>query len=250
MKRINLLAGVLFVLAGFCAGIGFNLLPVSTEAQGPPQDPPRPVMPVVHDDTLTGNGTRGMPLGIANGGVRTAQLANGAVTAPKLSAATLPTLGQVLGFNGANLAWQNPPVGGGVRVVDSRGHEVGPLVVPGGSVLRKVGAFIFQLHVHSDGFGESSLSSSHTTTDCSGTRYIGDDTSLLYRNSQNTRTQLFYPADPLQEMTFNSFEQVFPPETGLPPRCWRTNPETFSAGLVATFDLSTLGLVPPFHLEF
>ena len=73
-------------------------------------------------------------------------LANGAVTAPKLSAAAVPSVGQVLGFNGANLAWQDAPVGG-VRVVDSLGQVVGPLVNPstGPFVLRKVGGFLFGL---------------------------------------------------------------------------------------------------------
>jgi hypothetical protein len=42
---------------------------------------------VTHDATLTGNGTVASPLGIANGGVGTAQLANNAVTAAKIAPA-------------------------------------------------------------------------------------------------------------------------------------------------------------------
>jgi hypothetical protein len=42
---------------------------------------------VTHDATLAGNGTPGSPLGIANGGVGTAQLANNAVTAAKIAPA-------------------------------------------------------------------------------------------------------------------------------------------------------------------
>jgi hypothetical protein len=42
---------------------------------------------VTHDTTLTGNGTPASPLGIANGGVGTAQLANNAVTAAKVAPA-------------------------------------------------------------------------------------------------------------------------------------------------------------------
>ncbi|HUK13266.1 MAG TPA: hypothetical protein VLW17_08180, partial [Thermoanaerobaculaceae bacterium] len=82
---------------------------------------------VIHDATLTGDGTAATPLGIANGGVGSPQLAsgavtgqkvaagaigtdhlaNGAVTKPKL-AATGGTNGQVLGTDGSALTWQTP----------------------------------------------------------------------------------------------------------------------------------------------
>lgn len=39
MKRINLFAGVLFVLAGFCASVGFSLYSSNVQAQGR-TDPP------------------------------------------------------------------------------------------------------------------------------------------------------------------------------------------------------------------
>src|SRR5918993_1489461 len=40
---------------------------------------------VTHDASLTGDGTNSAPLGIANNGVGTSQLANGAITAPKIA---------------------------------------------------------------------------------------------------------------------------------------------------------------------
>lgn len=40
---------------------------------------------VAHDSTLVGDGTSSAPLGVANNGVGTAQIANGAVTAPKIA---------------------------------------------------------------------------------------------------------------------------------------------------------------------
>jgi hypothetical protein len=50
---------------------------------------------VTHDATLTGNGMAASPLGIANGGVGTVQLANNAVTAAKIAPAQV-----VKGING------------------------------------------------------------------------------------------------------------------------------------------------------
>lgn len=47
------------------------------------------VSSITHDQTLTGNGTAGAPLGIANGGVNTTHLANGAVSASKIASGTV-----------------------------------------------------------------------------------------------------------------------------------------------------------------
>jgi hypothetical protein len=46
---------------------------------------------VFHDATLTGNGTSSSPLGIANGGVGTAQLANNSVTSSKIAMGAVGT---------------------------------------------------------------------------------------------------------------------------------------------------------------
>jgi hypothetical protein len=50
---------------------------------------PNVLTSVVHNATLTGNGTAASPLGIANGGVGTNQLADNAVTAAKIAPATV-----------------------------------------------------------------------------------------------------------------------------------------------------------------
>jgi hypothetical protein len=46
---------------------------------------PSALTSVAHDSTLTGNGTSGLPLGVANGGIGNAQLANNAVTSSKVA---------------------------------------------------------------------------------------------------------------------------------------------------------------------
>jgi len=46
---------------------------------------PNSLTSVAHDSTLTGNGTSGSPLGVANGGIGNAQLANNAVTSSKVA---------------------------------------------------------------------------------------------------------------------------------------------------------------------
>ncbi len=57
---------------------------------------------VAHDGTLTGDGTAGSPLGVADGGV----------TAQKLSASG-SSAGQVLMSDGTSVSWQTPSGGGG-----------------------------------------------------------------------------------------------------------------------------------------
>jgi hypothetical protein len=52
---------------------------------------PSSLTSVAHDSTLTGNGTSGSPLGVANGGIGNAQLANGAVTSTKVANGAIGT---------------------------------------------------------------------------------------------------------------------------------------------------------------
>lgn len=241
MKTWKLVSSILFVLLGFCAGVGLNFLPISTTvrgAPGAPEPPPAALKSVSHDATLFGDGTTASPLGIANGGV----------SAPKLSAAAGPSPGEVLGYNGANLAWQAPPIGG-VRVVDNVGQVVGPLVQPTG-VLRQIGGFIFLLGVGSDGFHPNGPSGFyHKTPDCSGQRFIPESGTMLWRIGGNTSTYLFYTADQPQEITVNSIE-AFPANPNQQGPCSRYNPFTVLGGKATWIDRSTLRLETPFHLEF
>jgi hypothetical protein len=52
---------------------------------------PNSLTSVAHDSTLTGNGTSGSPLGVANGGIGNAQLANNAVTSSKVANGAIGT---------------------------------------------------------------------------------------------------------------------------------------------------------------
>ncbi|MBI2818764.1 MAG: hypothetical protein HYX73_02190 [Acidobacteria bacterium] len=191
----KLIASVLLLLAGFSAGVGMNLLPMRAVVNSAPGDPNPALKSVEHDATLAGDGTASEPLGVANG----------AISAPKLSAATPPSEGQVLGFNGANLAWQNPNVGG-VTVVDSIGQEVGPLVTVS-TLLLRVNGFTFWTHVEINGFPQNHDFAVfyHTTSDCSGPRYLVENGGAFFRASFNSGIQLFYPDDPLQQITINSY---------------------------------------------
>jgi hypothetical protein len=113
MRIWNRFTGVLLILLGFCAGVALNLLPINTIVHGASDNSLPALKSVAHNATLAGDGTAAAPLGIANGGV----------TAPKLSTSAIPSPGQVLGFNGANLAWQNAPVGGWIIWGATWGHS-------------------------------------------------------------------------------------------------------------------------------
>ncbi len=230
----------LAVLVGFSMGIALNLYTPNMVAFGAsnPADPNSALKKVTHDATLTGDGTTTVPLGIANG----------SVTAAKIGAPS-PAAGQLLSFNGTGLAWQAPSLGG-VRVVDSLGHDVGPLSSNGIQALRRIGAFTFWLSVDQNGFTHNAITFLHTTGDCSGPRYLEAAGTVLVRPSRNNDTQVFFPADPVQELQLRSYEKVLDP--GQPGTC--DGPynygRTFSLGLATSMSLSALGLTPPFHLEF
>ena len=156
--------------------------------------------------------------------------------------------GQILGFNGANLAWQNAP--GAARVVDSTGQLVGPLVAVNlPAALRKVGDFTFAIQVVPDGFPDNgALLYSYTSHDCSGTQYLRLGRTQLITPSRQSGTVLEYVTGPFEMVTINSYETSYP---GTPRFCINIpSKDTGIYGRGATIDLSTLGLVPPFHLEF
>jgi hypothetical protein len=229
--------------------------------RGAAGEPNPPLKEVSHDVTLTGTGAATAPLGIANGGVGTAQLAGGAVTSAKLANGVVspsklatgipPAIGQLLSFDGVNLAWRSLPPGG-MHLYDSLGHDVG-VAIDDGTVLRKIGGIPFRILVTRSGFYDNGGAFYHTSTDCSGSRYVTARNDRLAIATLSDGHQLFYATEPIQTFEFQSWE-YFKNGLSQPPTCVQSNPAgpggTFSAGLLGVIDLSTLGLVPPFHLEF
>ncbi|MBI4479699.1 MAG: hypothetical protein HY651_06720 [Acidobacteria bacterium] len=245
MNNGKLVASVLLILIGFCAGVGMNLLPIigpmTGTVQGAPGDPNPALKSVAHDATLAGDGTSSAPLGVANRGI----------PAPKLSATTPPSLGQILGFNGANLAWQNAPVGG-VGVLDDLGKDVGPLWF-GNYVVRKIAGPIFTLKVNAAGFVQSEQSDVaedlYTTPDCSGTAYASrQDPNDLVIWAQVIGTRLYYVVGSEQVTIRSHFSDsdhfCYGPAVG-----WGPYPAT-KVGHFVALDIASLNLTPPFHLEF
>ena len=243
MKVWKIASSVLLILLGFTAGVALRTSP-SVKAADP--TPPKPLTSVAHDATLNGDGTTGAPLG----------LANGAVSVAKLSPSRLPSTGQVLGFDGAQLAWKNAPIGG-VHVVDSLGHDVGPLVDEE-DVLVRSGGLVWILPASVGGFVRAGANGAaiaylHTTSDCSGTRYlIVGPPGALVAHAAVFSTQLMYAAPPTQQITFHSVEQLVDVDNPDAPTqgCSTGYSNTATVGVRTFVSLSTFGVTPPFHLEF
>jgi hypothetical protein len=111
-----------------------------------------------------------------------------------------------------------------------------------------MGAFTFLLGVDQNGFTNGVIPFLHTTSDCSGPRYF-EALPELVTHARNTSAQVFFAADPIQQLRFFSQENVQDP--GQPGTCSGLGGGYLTpAGLATSLSLSALGLTPPFHLEF
>jgi hypothetical protein len=116
-------------------------------------------------------------------------------------------------------------------------------------VLVKVGDLVVDAAVGTPGFSDNGGAFYHTSSDCSGTRYaLANPPYLAIRGLQDGK-HVFYAAPPYQNLTFLSYE-LYSPTFAAPMVCTQWVAQPFSAGVLTSVDLSTLGLVPPFHFEF
>lgn len=173
---------------------------------------PKPLTTVAHDATLTGQGTVSSPLGVAPG-------ASG---------------------------------GRALKFVDSQNKTLGLyLRQPGGGngAALTVGGYTFSLIMNDDGSGyaEEDWNQSFTTSDCSGTPYMQWSILTFYPGvSLNT---VHFPGGPPVSINVLSYIS-FHANNGAPyaDPC-QLNSTPMLAAPASTFDLSTLGLVPPFHVS-
>jgi hypothetical protein len=161
------------------------------------------------------------------------------------------------------------------EVVDANGHDVGPLSIaePADEVLLQINGIEFTLPVFDQGFPDTAFAVSEyfTASDCSSEPYLAVDTFLsaqqsgaplsgfpLHESADNfsgsafvSNQVLYYAAAPLQQMAFQSqaYFSYFSGPSQLPTNCYTNTPTTVNAGQMATFNLSTLALTPPFHLQ-
>ena len=238
MKPWKVLSSSLLILLGFTAGIALRTTPTTVSAADP--TPPKPLTSVAHDSTLNGDGTAASRLG----------LANGAVGVAKLSPSRLPSTGQVLGFDGAGLTWKTPF--SAAHVVDNVGKDVGPANPGGGSVLLRIQGVLFIVGgIGPSGYvGDQGFRFLHTSSDCSGQRYMPVFQTEFALVASMTSTQLIYPGAPIQQRTFRSEERVESSNPDTIGHCFAIPDDAAFSGPVARLDLSTLNFTPPFHLEY
>ena len=138
---------------------------------------------------------------------------------------------------------------GGLVVKDSLGQLVGTTNEYGATVFRKIGDVPFVIAVDANGLRFVQFSIYYTSDNCSGTPYL-----VSNRASGGMYEQLFtvdgqtgyYPNLPAQDITAQSFRFYQTPTFN---NCFASTFLVNSASQMLTIDLTSLGFVPPFHLE-
>lgn len=163
----------------------------------------------------------------------------------------------------AQLGYRGPqgPAGNGVRLVDSTGRQVGNVMAPlgeGSGLLYRAGSRILLSAVNGDGFVPY-LEFAHEGAGCTGPRLLRQSPTRLVRYAYVAGNLAYYADDPIGTHTVVSFEGLLDPGgdcTGLGGTmlpngfcCYAGSSVETDSGPVATFDLTTLGAVPPFHVE-
>jgi hypothetical protein len=148
-------------------------------------------------------------------------------------------------------------------VIDSQGKQIGPFFrsfnFAGGNVpstvLRNVNDTWIQIPVTPGGFNSAGVQLLYKARGCSGTAYLQEgsiDLDLIAGDTGNAAVAnqiLYYPTN-LQECSGNFLSFLPIDHNGVAASCDDIQQECFAFfGPVATFDLSTLGFVPPFSLS-
>jgi hypothetical protein len=164
----------------------------------------------------------------------------------------------------AQLGYRGPqgPPGRGVRLVDGAGNTVPGVVAPIGEGVEftyRAGARVLSSEVDGNGF-PSRVQFVHDEPGCAGPRFRRQDPRRLVRFAGVADGVAYFADDPIESRAVVSVE-----ESGFAAAdctsaggtvlangfcCFASSsPVQAPAGPVATFDLSTLGVVPPFRLE-
>jgi hypothetical protein len=141
----------------------------------------------------------------------------------------------------------------GPRIVDSQGQMVVPPACSGNVALRQVGTRLFCLQLDKNGFRPQTQANIYfTTSDCSGQRYFNLEVGIevvlfpgLGRDSYLSGSTLgYWEEGSAQTLTMYSYQPLIHP----PGDCHPIEAtDTFAPEV--TFDISTWGFVPPFHVE-
>jgi hypothetical protein len=141
-------------------------------------------------------------------------------------------------------------------VVDGSGAEVGIIELSSGLVTRKLGNDVVLLFVTPQGFYQGDVTFFHTSTDCSGVRYLSNNGGSLAYFAQLSGSTVFYTTVSDRSLTprtetLNSYEVV---KLGADPvalgQCTATAMGDQPVGAAIAATDQTLGaLVAPFRLN-
>jgi hypothetical protein len=147
-----------------------------------------------------------------------------------------------------SLSWNTTgpagPAGpGALMVYDANDKVIGPLFGPRSVLLNPTGTGIVALSMVPavvpgragfSGFATIPEMMMYTSSDCTGTAYLNPGTAAVSGDT------LYYPQMPWQDITINSY--------AFGSQCMQIS-AAGSYGEMASFNLSTLGLVPPFTVR-
>lgn len=147
-----------------------------------------------------------------------------------------------------------------VRILDAAGREVGSIGAPqtfdANFAVFEVGTRILSVPVRRTGFPYDDTGFLHVAADCSDQRLIFERPTPLVRRGAVIGETVYYAEDPVERKIPVASE--FPPQDACFGGSVLANgncctmgiyPDDYYGPAAAAFDISSLGLTPPFHLE-